>query len=55
MGKAMLIIDMSKGWEVGKCKTCQFARGSDQCKLTDVLTDGTCRLNCFCPLKPVED
>lgn len=37
-------------FEIGNCSECQFARGSDQCKLIDLLTNGAIKLNCFCPL-----
>lgn len=50
MKTAVLMIEMSDKYEVGKCKECQFAIGTDQCKLKALLTDGSCLLNCFCPL-----
>jgi hypothetical protein len=53
MKEFVVKIEMSDKFETGKCSECQFHRGSDQCKLTELLTDGTCKLDCFCPLKTV--
>lgn len=47
----ILKIEMPNDFKTGLCDKCQFANGSDQCKLTELLTNGTCLLNCFCPLK----
>lgn len=51
MKKVILEIEMPDDFEVGRCGNCRFARYSDQCKLTALLTNGSCLLNCLCPLK----
>jgi hypothetical protein len=53
MKRFIIIIEVAPDFEIGKCKTCKYARGSDQCKLLDVLTEGACSLNCFCPLRKI--
>lgn len=51
MKKVIIEIDLPDDFEIGKCKDCKFARGRDQCKLAEVLSNDTCSLNCFCPLR----
>lgn len=51
MKKVILEIEVPDDFEIGQCGKCRFAKGTDQCKLTILLTDGSCALNCFCPLK----
>ena len=59
MKKAIIEIDLPNDFVIGRCESCKFSRGSDQCKLTELLTDNTCSLNCFCPIRilnqPVKD
>jgi hypothetical protein len=37
--KAILEIEMPNDFEVGQCNKCRFAKGTDQCKLIELLTD----------------
>lgn len=46
-----MFIEMPDDFEVGKCDKCQYSKGTDQCKLIGLITNGTCLLNCHCPLK----
>lgn len=52
MKKAIIELDLPNDFVIGRCESCKFSRGgSDQCKLTELLTGNTCSLNCFCPIR----
>ena len=51
MKKMIVEVEVPDDFEIGKCKKCDFHRGSDQCDLKYLLTRGVCNLNCICPLK----
>lgn len=50
MKKFIIEMITEDDFKVGECSKCRFRRGRDQCDLQDFLTNGTCKLNCFCPL-----
>lgn len=54
MKKMLLEFKVPDDFEIGHCPQCPFRRGNDQCILEDYLTNGSCKLNCFCRLQEAE-
>jgi len=50
MKKYVVTLEMPEGFKIGECNKCRFARRTDQCKLIELVTDGSCKINCFCPI-----